>query len=48
MTFHSCVRSIIVQVQQSQDPEGLRIFYYLVQVRQQPADTVPPHTGSML
>ena len=48
MTFHLCVRSIIVQVQQSQDPEGLRIFYYLVQVRQQPADTVPPHTGSML
>lgn len=24
----------VLQVQQSQDPEGLRVFYYLVQVRQ--------------
>ena len=40
-------RSITVQVQQSQDPEGLRIFYYLVQVRRQPADNALPHTGSM-
>ena len=31
---HLYVRLDVVQVQQSQDPEGLRIFYYLVQVRQ--------------
>jgi len=30
----------LVDVQSSKDPEGLRIFYYLVQVRPQPP--VPP------
>ena len=30
---HGLKQGCLVQVQQSKDPEGLRAFYYLVQVR---------------
>ncbi len=33
ISFTTTKLGSLLQVQQSQDPEGLRIFYYLVQVR---------------
>ena len=36
VSFNTTKLGSVLQVQQSKDPEGLRIFYYLVQVRRLP------------